>query len=88
MEGIESLGQHLVKCHQSLRIISLKEGVHQREAVFIIKDIEVAEHILIPDVSSAECNCLVEDGKRVTHCAVSLVCDHMERLVVDADTFA
>ena len=86
MKRIESLGQYLIKSEQCCRIVSLEEGFNQREAVLVIKHIEVAEHILILHVCAAECHCLVEDGKRITHRAVGLVSNNVERLVVDGHT--
>ena len=88
MKGVETLGQNLVKGHQSCRIVTLEEGIHKRETVLIIKYIKVAEHILILDVGAAECNSLVKDGKGITHRTVCLMGNDMKRLVVYADTFA
>ena len=88
MKSIESLGQDFVKCDQSRRIISFQEGIDQRETIFIIKHIEIAEHILIFHVRTAESHGLVEDGKCVTHGSVGLVRHDMERFVIDGHALA
>ena len=88
MQRIESLCKYLVKCKKRSRIVSLEECVHQREAILIVKDIEIAEHILILHVGAAEGYRLVKDGKCITHRTVCLVCNHMQRFVVDGYIFA
>ena len=88
MQGVESLGQHLVKCQQRLGIVSLKECIHKRKAVFIIQHIKIAEYILILDVSTAECDSLVKDREGITHGTIRLVRYHMKRLIVYCYTFA
>ena len=88
MEGIESFGQYLVKCNQCCRIVSFQECIDKRETVLIIKHIQVAEHILILHIGTAERNRLVEDRKGITHRSVSLVSDHMKRLIVNGHTLA
>ena len=88
MEGIESFCQNFVKCYQSGRIVAFQECIDQREAVLIVEDIEVAEHILVFHVRAAERHRLVEDGEGVTHGSVCLVGNHMERLVIDGHTLA
>jgi hypothetical protein len=88
MQGVETLCKNLIESHQRLRIISLKEGIHKRETVLIIKHIEIAEHILVLDVGTAESHGLVKDGQGVTHGTVGLMCNHMERLVVDGHVLA
>ena len=88
MECIEAFGQDFVKGEQCRRIVSLKEGIHQSETIFIVKNIEVPQNILIFHICSAESHCLVKDGQRITHRSVCLVCDHMKRFVIDGDSFA
>ena len=88
MERIESFCKYLIKCDQCRRIISPKESIYQREAIFIIKDIEIAEHILIFHIRTAERHSLVKDSKGVTHGAVSLMRDYMKRLIIDGHTLA
>ena len=78
MQRIESLRENLIKCQQCRRIISLQECIHQRETVFIIQYIQVAQHILIFHVGAAEGYRLVEYGKRITHRSVCLVGNHMK----------
>ena len=78
MKGIEAFRQDLVECDQSRRIIPFQEGVHKGETVFIIKDIEVAQDILIPHIRAAESHCLVKDSQSVSHGSVSLMGYHMK----------
>ena len=78
MKRIESLGKNLVKGKKRSRIISLEESIHKREAVFVVQHIEVAEHILILDIRTAESDSLVKYRQRITHRSVSLVRNHME----------
>ena len=87
MKGIESLSKHLVKCQKGRRIISFEKSINKRKTVFIIQNIQIAEHILILDISTAESHGLVKDCKRIAHRAVSLVGYDMKRLVIDGDTF-
>ena len=88
MQGIEAFSQHFVEYQHGFGIISLKEGIHKREAVFIIQNIEVAENIMISDIYPAECNCLVEDRKSITHRTVRLMGYHMKRFVINAHSLA
>ena len=88
MKSIEAFCQDLVKCKQCRRIVTLQEGVHKREAVLIVQHIEVAQHILILHVSTAERHSLVKDGQCITHRSVSLVSYHVERFVIDCHTLA
>ena len=87
MKCIEAFGQHLVKSEESRRIIPLEKGIHKRETVFIIKDIEVAQHIGIFHIGTAESHGLVKYGKSVAHGTVRLVCNHMQRLIIYRHTF-
>ena len=85
MQGVEALGEHLVEQQERLPVVSREEMVHQRETVFIVQDIEVADDVGIMDIAPAEGHRLVEDGQRVTHRPVGLHRDDMEGLVVDRD---
>ena len=85
MQGIESLGQNLIKSQQGRRIISLQERIHKREAVFIIQNIQIAQNILIFHICTAERNCLVKDCEGITHRSIRLVGYHMKRLVINRD---
>ena len=87
MKCIESLCQNLVKGKESRRIISLEESIHKREAIFIIKDIEIPQYILIFYICSTKGHSLVEDSQRVAHRSVCLVSNHMKRLVVNCHIF-
>ena len=88
MQGIETFGQDFVKCHQGRWIISLQEGIDQRETVFIIQDIEVSQYILITYVSTAESNRLVENRQCIPHRAISFMSYDVEGLVVDGNILA
>ena len=85
MKSVESLCKHLVECKESRRIITSEECIHERKAVLVIKNIKIAEHILILHVRTAECNSLVKDGQSITHSTICLVCNHMKRLIIDGD---
>ena len=85
MQGVESLGQNLIKSQQCRRIISLQERIHKRETVFIIQNIQIAEYILIFHICSAECYGLVKDCEGITHRSVRLIGYHMKRLVINRD---
>ena len=78
MKRIEALGQDFIKSQQRRRIITSQERVNQREAIFIVQHIQVAENILILHVSSAECHCLVKYSQGITHCSISLVRNDMK----------
>ena len=82
MQGIESLGENLVEFQESRGIVSGKESICQAERIFIVEDIEVLDHILIPDFLSAECNRLVEDCQSIPHRSVCLHRYYMERFVI------
>ena len=85
MQRIEALGEHLVKSQQGRRVIPLQERIHQGKTIFIVQHIKIAQDILILHLCAAERDSLVEDGQRVTHRTVSLMRDHVQRLVVDGD---
>ena len=78
MQSIESLCKDLIKCKKCRRIITFKECIHKCETIFIIKDIEISQHVLIFHIGSTEGNSLIEDRQRITHSAISLVSNHME----------
>ena len=78
MKCIEAFCQDLVEGKQGRRIVTLQEGIHKREAVLVVQHIEVAEHVLVLHISTAESHCLVKDGQGITHRSVSLVSDHVE----------
>ena len=88
MKGIESFGQNFIKGRQCSGVVSFQECLHKRETVFIVKDIQVPEHVLVFDVSAAEGHSLVEYCKCVTHRSVCLMGNHMQGFVVDCDSFA
>ena len=87
MQGVETLREDLVESQQRRRVITCDEGVHQLEGVFIVKDVEVAHHVLILDIRTAESNRLVEDGQRVTHRPIGLLGDDVQGFIVDPDAF-
>ena len=53
--------------------------------IFVVEDVEIADHVLVMDIGAAEGHSLVENGQSVTHCSVSLLGDDVQRLVVDGD---
>ena len=87
MQGVESLGKHLVEKGERRPVIPGEEMVHQGEAVFVVQDIEVPDHILIFDIRAAEGDGLVENGEGVAHGAIGLGGDDVEGFVVDPDPF-
>ena len=88
MKRIETFGQNFVKCSQRSRIVAFQEGIHKRKAILIVQDVEIAQDILIFHIRAAEGHSLVEYGKSVTHSPVSLVRDHVQRLVVNGHALA
>ena len=88
MQGIESLCKHFIESKHRCRVISLEECIHQREAILIIKHIQVTKHILILHISTAERHSLVKDRKSVTHGTICLMSNHMKRLIVNGDSLA
>ena len=85
MKGVETLGKYLIKGQQSRRIITLQEGIDKGETIFIVKHIQVAEHILVFDIGPAEGHGLVKYGECIPHCSVRLVSYHMQGFIVDGD---
>ena len=85
MLGVEALGENLVKYQQRRGVIPREERVHETETVFVVKDIEIAHHVLTLDVRAAERDRLVKYGQRVTHGPVSLVGDDVHGLIVDGN---
>ena len=82
MQGIEAFDKYIVESQKGRRIISPEESIHKRETILIIKYIKIAQDILIVDVCTAEGNRLIEYGKGITHSSVSLMSDHMQRLII------
>ena len=82
---VEALRENLVEGQQRSCVISRKRGIHNLEAVFVVEDIEVFQHVLVFDFSSAERHRLVEDGEGVAHGSVRLAGDDMQRFVVHSD---
>ena len=87
VEGVEAFCEYLVEGEQGGTVVSLEKIVDERKAVLVVEDVEVADDILIVDVSTAEGDGLVEYREGVPHGAVGLGRDHVERLVVDGDPF-
>ncbi len=85
MQGIEALGQNFIEREHRRSIIPGKEILHEREGIFIIKDIQVLKNILIFNLSATEGHRLVENRQRVAHRSVSLHRDDMQRLIINAD---
>ena len=88
MQSIEAFCQHFIKSQQCRGVIPLQECIHQRKAIFIVQHIQIAQDVLIFHICAAERNSLVEDRKRITHCTVSLMCYHMQGLIVDCNVLA
>ena len=83
MRRIETLRQDLVQQQQRRRIVPGKGRVHQAETVIIIQHAQIADHVRAMDILAAESDRLVEKREGITHGAVGLVRDHVQRLVVD-----
>ena len=83
MQGIESLGQDFIKSQQDLRIIPAEKSIHQRETIFIIKDIKVPKDILILHIGTTESHRLVEDCQSIPHRSVSLMSNHVKGFVIN-----
>ena len=87
VKGVEALRKHLVEGGHRGGVVPLQKVLHQGETVFIIKDVEVSQHIFALHVGPAESHRLVENGEGVPHGSVGLLPDDVEGLVVDGDAF-
>ena len=85
MQRIETLAQDLIENQQRRTVILRQKSIHQTETILVIQDIQIPDHIRVMDVRTAESHCLVENSKRIAHRTVSLVSDHMQRLVIHRD---
>ncbi len=83
VQGVESLGEYLVKCQHRPGVVLAQERVHESETVLVVQHVEVVHHVLVLDVRPAERHCLVEDGERVAHRAVRLSRYDVQGLVID-----
>ena len=83
---IETLGQHFVESEHSRSVVSLQEGIQKPERILAVEDIEITDDVLIFDVRTAECDCLVENGERITHRTVSLLGDYVQGRIVHIDS--
>ena len=87
MQGIETLGQHLVELQQRRGIILRQEGIHQRKAIFVIQDVQVLHHIRHLYVRPAERHRLIEDREGVAHRAIGLLRNDMQAFIIDRNVF-
>ena len=85
MQGIEPLCQYAVKRKESRRIVPCEEVIHKIEAMLIVKDIEIAQDILIFHIRAAEGHSLVEYRQGIAHRPVCLSGNDMQGLVVYGD---
>ena len=72
--SVETLLQHIIQEKEAIRNLSFEEIIHQFEVVFLAQDIQVLADILVRQVSARETYHLVEDGKGISHAAISLLC--------------
>ena len=84
--GREALRQHLVEQHQGIDIVTREEQLSSLEVGVVVEDIERRCHILIVELGAAERHRLVEHRQSITHTAIGLMGDEVERLVVSLDT--
>ena len=82
MQGVEALVKDFVEQHKGGGIVAGQEGIHQTEAVLVVQHSEVADHVFVLDVGTAEGNALIEQSERVAHGSVGLLGYHMDALVV------
>ena len=87
MQGIETLGQHLVELQQRRGIILCQKGIHQRKTVFVIQDVQVLHHIRHLYVRPAERHRLIEDREGVAHRAIGLLRNDMQAFIIDRNVF-
>ena len=88
MQSVESLCKNLIECQHCSRIVSSQKCIHKRETIFIVKHIKITKHILILHIGTAERNSLIEDSQGVTHRTISLMGNHMKRLIINGDILA
>ena len=82
MQGVEALVQDFVEQNKGGGVVSGQEGIYQTEAVLVVQHSEVANHVFVFNVGSAEGYALVEQGEGVAHGAVGLLGYHVDALVV------
>ena len=85
MQRVESLRKDAVEGHKRRPILPPEEVLRKGEAVLVIQDVEIPDYVLIMDIRAAEGNGLIEDREGIAHCAVRLLCDFVERLIIDRD---
>ena len=84
---LEPLRQNLVQRQHALRDFPFQEVVRQAEVVVVVKHVQVLDGLLIGDVAAAERRHLVEDAQRVSHTAVGLLSDDVQRRLLHLDAF-
>ena len=84
---VESLIDDVVQEHHDVAHLIINREVDDLEVVLGIEHVQVFNHFLVGDVALAERGCLIEDGEGITHTAISLFCNHSQRLFLEGDTF-
>ena len=79
MTAVKTFVQHIIEQQQGVTHLILKKAVRQPEIIFIIQHIEILNHALIRNVSTGKAYHLIEDGKCITHTAIRLQRNDIQR---------
>ena len=82
VQGVEALGQDLVKGEERAGVVPCQEVIYQGEGELVVQYVQVADDVFVFDVLSAEGHRLVEDGERVAHGTIGLGGYYVEGFVV------
>ena len=85
--AVEAFLQYLIEQQHAGLHFARQEVIHQLEVVFGAQDVQTLAYILIGELSAGEADHLVEDGECISHTAVSLLCDEVERVGFGLITF-
>ena len=87
MRSVEAMRKDIVEEQQRSRDVMAERCVHKLKIVVGVEYIEYRYRLLIGDGCTAESYELVEDLEGVTHAAVCLLRDDVQRILGDGDAF-
>ena len=87
MRSVEAMGEDVVEEQQRSRDVMAERCVHELKIVVGVEYIEYRYRLLIGDGRTAESYELVEDREGVTHAAVCLLRDDVQRIFGHGDAF-
>ena len=85
--AIEPLVDNRVEQYHDVAHIINNREVDDLEVVLGIEHVEVLNHFVVGDIALTERSGLVEDGERIAHTAVGLLCDNSQSLFFILDAF-